>query len=107
MTFPCVRVQRDFANVEDIIRMCRSRIRVPEQWYGDYLAASARPASPSGGSRSCARTTALDVVRDVIREWFDYSERRMEQAIKQAARAARCTAARRTTRTRACPTASR
>ena len=26
-------------DIEDIIRMCRRRIRVPEQWYGDYLAA--------------------------------------------------------------------
>ena len=38
LTFPCVRVQRDYENIDDIIRMCRSRIRVPEQWYGDYLA---------------------------------------------------------------------
>ncbi|MCO5066346.1 MAG: hypothetical protein M9924_18300 [Rhizobiaceae bacterium] len=25
--------------MDDIIRMCRSRIRAPEQWFGDYLAA--------------------------------------------------------------------
>ena len=25
-------------DVDDVIRMCRRRIRVPEQWYGDYLA---------------------------------------------------------------------
>ena len=34
-----MRVQRDYRDIEDIIRMCRRRIRVPEQWYGDYLAA--------------------------------------------------------------------
>ena len=39
LNFPCVRIQRDFKDVEDIIRMCRRRIRVPEVWYGDYLAA--------------------------------------------------------------------
>ncbi len=38
LIFPCVLVQRDYRDVEDIIRMCRRRIRVPEQWYGDYLA---------------------------------------------------------------------
>ena len=38
LIFPCVRVQRDYKDVDDIIRMCRRRIRVPEQWYGDYLA---------------------------------------------------------------------
>ena len=33
-----MRVQRDYKDIDDIIRMCRRRIRVPEQWYGDYLA---------------------------------------------------------------------
>jgi N-methylhydantoinase B len=38
LNFPCVRIQRDRADVADIIRMCQRRIRVPEIWYGDYLA---------------------------------------------------------------------
>ncbi len=29
ISFPCVRVQRDYVNNEDLIRMCRQRIRVP------------------------------------------------------------------------------
>ncbi len=39
LNFPCVRIQRGYQDVGDIIRMCRNRIRVPEVWYGDYLAA--------------------------------------------------------------------
>ena len=39
LVFPGVRIQRNFKNEPDIIRMCRARIRVPEQWYGDSLAA--------------------------------------------------------------------
>ena len=39
LIFPCVRIQRDYKDVVDIVRMCQSRIRVPEMWYGDYLAA--------------------------------------------------------------------
>ena len=38
LIFPAVRVQRDYEDIEDVIRMCRRRIRVPDQWYGDYLA---------------------------------------------------------------------
>ena len=37
--FPCVAIQRGYQDVADIIRMCEMRIRVPEQWRGDYLAA--------------------------------------------------------------------
>ena len=32
------RSSSDYADIEDVIRMCRLRIRVPEQWWGDYLA---------------------------------------------------------------------
>ena len=38
LLFPCVLVQRAYRDIDDIIRLCRKRIRVPEQWYGDYLA---------------------------------------------------------------------
>jgi N-methylhydantoinase B/oxoprolinase/acetone carboxylase alpha subunit len=38
LIFPAVRVQHDFKMNEDVVRMCRSRIRVPSQWYGDFLA---------------------------------------------------------------------
>ena len=38
LIFPAVQVQRDYRDIDDVIRMCRRRIRVPDQWYGDYLA---------------------------------------------------------------------
>ncbi len=84
LTFPCVRVQRDFENVEDIIRMCRSRIRVPEQWYGDFLAGLGAARIAERRLEELCAHYGVDVIRDAIREWFDYSERRMDQAIQQA-----------------------
>jgi N-methylhydantoinase B len=83
LTFPCVRVQRDHENVEDVIRMCRSRIRVPEQWYGDYLAGLGAARIAERRLKELCAHYGAGVIREVIREWFDYSERRMEQAIKQ------------------------
>src|SRR5690625_4802141 len=38
LCFPCVQVQKDYKDVEDIVRMAQMRIRVPDVWYGDYLA---------------------------------------------------------------------
>ena len=83
LTFPCVRVQRDFENVEDIIRMCRSRIRVPEQWYGDFLAGLGAARIAERRLEELCAHYGVDVIRDAIREWFDYSERRMDQAIRK------------------------
>jgi len=83
LVFPCVQVQRDFTNIDDIIRMCRSRIRVPDQWYGDYLALVGAART---GERRLVELVARygkETVREFVREWFDYSERRMVEAIKQ------------------------
>ena len=38
LIFPAVKIQDDYQHVMDIVRMCQMRIRVPEQWWGDYLA---------------------------------------------------------------------
>jgi N-methylhydantoinase B len=38
LIFPAVRIMRDGKLNDEIVRMCRSRIRVPDQWYGDFLA---------------------------------------------------------------------
>src|ERR1051325_5797730 len=35
LIFPAVQVQRDYRDIEDILRMCRLRIRVPHQLRGD------------------------------------------------------------------------
>jgi N-methylhydantoinase B len=87
LVFPGVRVQRDFRNIEDIVRMCRARIRVPDQWYGDYLAGlgSARVAERRL-EEFCAKYGAPAVKR-FIADWFDYSERRMIDNIRRMPRA--------------------
>lgn len=81
--FPCVRVQRDYSDVEDVIRMCRMRIRVPDQWWPDYLALIG--AARIGERRVLALGEELgwDVLEAYTRGWFDYSERRMDAAIRR------------------------
>ena len=87
LVFPGVRVQRDFKNIEDIVRMCRARIRVPDQWYGDFLAGlgSARVAERRLED-FCAKY-GVAAVKNFTREWFDYSERRMIDNIRRMPRA--------------------
>jgi len=83
LIFPAVRVQRDYADVDDVIRMCRRRIRVPEQWYGDYLAMVG--AARIGEARLkdlCARYGG-ELLERFVEEWFDYSERRIAHVISR------------------------
>ena len=82
LIFPAVRVQREGRNIDDIIRMCQRRIRVPDYWYGDFLAMLA--AVRTGEKRIhevFAKYGAETLARFVV-EWFDYSEARMRQAIR-------------------------
>ncbi len=80
--FPCVLVQRDGQDIDDVIRMCRKRIRVPEQWYGDYLAGIGAARIGERRLKEFAQKYGAERVRAFVRQWLDYSERRMFDAIR-------------------------
>lgn len=83
LIFPAVRVQRDRRDVADIIRMCRRRIRVPDQWYGDYLAMIGSARIGERRLKELCDRYGVDTIKTFIEEWFDYSERKMEAAIAE------------------------
>ena len=102
-----MQVQRNYRDIDDIIRMCRRRIRVPDQWYGDYLAMVGAARIGERRLKELAAKFGKPLIRDFIREWFDYSERRMIQAMKQASFRPSSPARARTIRFRRCPKACR
>jgi len=81
LIFPCVRVQRNYKMVDDIIRMCRKRIRVPDQWYGDFLAAVGSARVGEKRLTEFCRKYGKEKVKAFIKQWIDYSEKRAIQAI--------------------------
>jgi N-methylhydantoinase B len=83
LIFPCVRVQRDYRDVDDVIRMCRLRIRVPEQWWGDYLALLGAARIAERQLLSLGAEVGFDTLHEFTREWFAYSEQRMVNAIRR------------------------
>lgn len=82
LIFPCVRVQRNYEDIDDIIRMCRARIRVPEQWFGDYLASVGASRIAERRVKELAEKFGIDVLLDFVEAWFDYSERLTTNAIQ-------------------------
>jgi N-methylhydantoinase B len=87
LVFPGVRIQRDFKNEEDIMRMCRARIRVPDQWYGDYLAGLGSARIAERRLEAFCEKYGKETVKAFMREWFDYSERRMVDNISRLPKA--------------------
>ncbi len=83
LIFPCVRIQEHYQDVGDIVRMCQKRIRVPEFWYGDYLALLAAARVGEQRLQEFCRKFGAKKVRAFVREWLNYSERMAEAAIRR------------------------
>jgi N-methylhydantoinase B len=83
LIFPCTKVQSDYEIVDDFVRQCQVRIRVPDMWYGDFLAIL--------GSTRVGEQRLLELVDDLgagtlnayERQWFDYSEDRIARVIAE------------------------
>ena len=83
LIFPAVRVQRDYRDIDDIVRMCMARIRVPEQWRGDYLAAIGAVRIGEREFLALGAEYGWSAIEDYIEQWFDYSEERMRAAVRK------------------------
>ena len=81
LIFPAVKLQADFTFIEDIVRMCKMRIRVPEQWYGDLLAMVGAARIGEKEIESLAEEYGWDTLSAFSRKWFDYSETMTRRAI--------------------------
>ena len=83
LIFPCVQVQRDGADIDDIIRMCMMRIRVPEQWHGDYLGMVGAGRIGEREALALGEEVGWDALEAFDKQWLDYSERRIGEAISE------------------------
>ncbi|MEA2484410.1 MAG: N-methylhydantoinase [Thermoleophilaceae bacterium] len=86
IVFPCVKVQQAYADVEDIVRMCRQRIRVPDQWWGDYLALLGAARVGERKLVELGEEVGWDALAEHTSAWFDYSERRMDAELRRLPR---------------------
>ncbi len=83
LIFPCVQVERNYETIDDIVRMCEMRIRVAEQWKGDFLAMMGAARIGERELLALADELGWDSLHSFASQWFDYSERRMITAIKE------------------------
>ena len=83
LIFPAVRVQKNYEMNEDIVRMCRSRVRVPNQWYGDFLAGIGSARIGEKRLKELCAKYGLETIKKFITHWLNYSEERMIQAIRK------------------------
>jgi len=83
LIFPAVKVQRDYENIDDVIRMCQLRIRVPKQWWGDYLAMIGAARIGERELLALGAEVGWDTLHAHEEQFFDYTEQRMIAAIRR------------------------
>lgn len=82
LIFPVVKVQSDYENIEDVIRMCQARIRVPSQWYGDFLAELGAARVAERRLKEFVAKHGAAAVKQFIKDWLNYSETLTKAAIE-------------------------
>ncbi|WP_334174320.1 hydantoinase B/oxoprolinase family protein [Pseudoxanthobacter sp.] len=83
LIFPAVKVQDNYETNQDIVRMCRARIRVPDQWWGDFLAMLGAARIGERELLAIGAELGWDAVHQFEDEFFDYTEQRMVAAIRK------------------------
>lgn len=83
LLFPCVKVQERYETRSDFLRMCEARIRVPDQWRGDFLAMVGAARIGEKEILALAEELGWKTLEEFQSEWFQYSERRMIAAIQK------------------------
>ena len=82
LIFPSVKVQAEYRMIEDIVRMCELRIRVPQQWHGDFLAMIGAARVGERALCDLADEFGWELLQEFATEWLNYGERRMAETIR-------------------------
>jgi N-methylhydantoinase B len=83
LLFDAFRVQEDYADNDDVLRMLRLRIRVPDQWWGDYLALLGAVRVGERRMLELGSELGWDELQTFVGDWFDYSENVMSDVIEK------------------------
>jgi N-methylhydantoinase B len=81
--FPCLRVQRDYEDIKDVIRMIRYRIRVSDQWYGDYIAQVGSVRIAEKRLIEMCDKYGVDTLLTFVDQWQEYGKERMLAEIRK------------------------
>lgn len=81
--FPCVRIQENFKDKDDLLRIGFQKIRVSNIWYGDYRAQVGACRTGERRLKELVAQYGIETIREFIEAWMDYGERRAIAAIKR------------------------
>ncbi|MES0069913.1 hydantoinase B/oxoprolinase family protein [Mesorhizobium sp. M0074] len=83
LIFSATKIQEHYETNHDIVRMCQARIRVPDQWWGDFLASLGSVRIGERELLNLGREIGWHMLEGYADRWFDYSEQKMIEAIRR------------------------
>ena len=81
LIFPCVIIQRNYQLDDDFIRLCRLRIRVPDMWFGDFLAMLGACRIGEKRLLEFLDSVSEGTFESFAKDWMDYSELRCSSRV--------------------------
>ncbi len=82
--FPCVRIQEDYEDRDDIVRLCKHNIRAGDrQWYGDYRAQVGSVRAGEEEIINLCDEYGVETIKAFVEEWMAYGERMMSEEISE------------------------
>ncbi|MEG0108399.1 MAG: hydantoinase B/oxoprolinase family protein [Lachnospiraceae bacterium] len=83
LDWPCIKIQKEYQDVTDIIAIAMARIRVPHMWYGDYLACVGSSRTGEKRLESLCEEYGNDLIKNFCDAYQEYGSKRMKEELKQ------------------------
>ncbi len=83
LMLPCVRIQRNYQDVVEVLDICKANIRAPEQFHGDYLATLAAVRTGARGIQALCKKYGTSTVCAFLTQFQAYARDMAIAAIKK------------------------
>lgn len=74
LMLPCVRIQREGKDVQDVVDICKANIRAPEMFFGDYQATLGAVRTGERLVKEICDEFGLQKVKIFLQQFQDYAE---------------------------------
>jgi N-methylhydantoinase B len=83
LDWPCVKIQKGYEDVTDLINIAKMRLRVPDQWYGDYLAGVGSARTGERRLQEMCAAYGNELILAFCEAYQEYGSRRIVEEIRQ------------------------
>jgi N-methylhydantoinase B len=81
--WPCIKIQKDYRDIPDIIAIAKANLRIPDIWYGDYLAAVGAARTGENRLMELYEENGAETIKSFCDAFQEYGEKKIVKEIKK------------------------